>query len=202
MWRQFDCRARGLRCHTVRVTAQPQGWRNALAADGQVTIGSSRWFGVLAGIFGLAGVLAGGFEIPDRALAAVVVVAMGGLAAFGVRMALTGRPRVTVTSSHLLAHGARLPWQAVVDVDSVRYGRAGRRGVVLWCTDEAAAEVRSTASAWYRWTTEPDRRLLGIENRFGLPASLAADADQLAAWFAELAAAAREREQLGGDLSG
>ncbi len=133
------------------------------------------------------------------ALATFVMVIMGCLAAFGLRMTLTGRPSVTITPGHLLAHGTNLPWQEVVDVESVRYGRPGRRGVVLWCTDEAAAEVKRTASTWYRWTTEPDRRLLGIKNRFGLPASLAADADQLTAWLAELARTAQQgKKQAGG----
>lgn len=187
--------------HTVRVTAHVQHWRDNLAADGQVTISSSRTFGAIAGIAGIAGAT-GSLEIPDGALAIFGIVIMGGLATFGLRVALTGRPSVTITPSHLLAYGTRLPWRAVVDVDSVRYGRRGRRGVVLWCTDEAAAEVRRTASRWYRWTTEPDRRLLGFENRFGLPASLAGDADELAAWLTELAATAHEQEQRGEDLAG
>ena len=166
---------------------QVDEWRMTLASTGEVSIPSSRRHGAFLAVAGTTGVmiaLLGDMDVLDVFFA----VMFGGIAGWGLRVIITGRPSVTITSSEILVYGARLRWREVFDVGTT----GGRWGaVVLWCTDEGEARFLRTAPSLLRWR----RRLgsmLGSRNRLVLP-SVTAPA-QLAAWLTETATAARTGE--------
>jgi hypothetical protein len=167
------------------LTAQAARWRDELKRTGEVRIASSRRFATFGAVFFSVAALVGAimWTEGDHLKGALIVVFSAGFTTLATRTLLTGNPRIVVTTYDVRAFGVVIAWKDVTWVAVEHAGGRGRRMVVLGCTDDAQATIWDQLPPPARFT---HRLAGGLRNRFGLPATLNADVEDLAAWFDEL----------------